>query len=373
MRCGSSNFKRTLWVLVLAGLTSCTREVTTAPPLAEAAAEDRECTDPSPWTDFTRVALRQSSPDSPEIVEWHALFDREAVDASIDVDVHKSTEPMTGTVALIGGRIMLSKGLTLKPGTEMDALDEPVLRMNLVRIILSRIFPSGPVGLSGEQRVERTDPVAVKNATASANIYIPGPWHVSGTATKLTDDRVTFDLTLTFPTGASAEASRTMLMSGELSMNDRPVFRDDDSLVGWTIYGIGPQETEQEASTIFDYGARSDHQARYKTIGDIRAFIAAENDPGFRDDSQDFTGFWKRKCVDAWGIQIMHSGDDGKYSIVFCGPGGCGDASEGRLSFITGDKHFEVVSQDEIIQIGQSGGRDTLYRCTKDTHPLLKY
>ena len=153
----------------------------------------------------------------------------------------------------------------------------------------------------------------------------------------------------------------------------RPVFRNSDSLHGWTTYGLGPQETKQGGSTTYDYGAKPQHARRFRTIGDIRAFIASENDPGVRDSTKDFTGFWKEKCNEAFGLQIKHYGDDGKYSIVFCGPGGCGDPSQSRLTFITGDKRYEVVSEEELIEIGRSGNRETYYRCTKDINPVLKY
>ena len=70
--------------------------------------------------------------------------------------------------------------------------------------------------------------------------------------------------------------------------------------------------------------------------------------------------------------QIMHHGSDGKYTIVFCGPGGCLDRSK-TTSFITGDKkHYEVVSADELAQINLYGSKTTYHRCTRDTHPILK-
>ena len=42
-----------------------------------------------------------------------------------------------------------------------------------------------------------------------------------------------------------------------------------------------------------------------------------------------------------------------------------------RPTFITGDKHYEVVSEDELIV--SWGSRETYRRCTKDTNPVLKY
>ena len=39
--------------------------------------------------------------------------------------------------------------------------------------------------------------------------------------------------------------------------------------------------------------------------------------------AEDYAGFWKGSCTDPFGISIKPAGDK-KYSISFCGPGGCG-------------------------------------------------
>jgi hypothetical protein len=60
--------------------------------------------------------------------------------------------------------------------------------------------------------------------------------------------------------------------------------------------------------------------ALYKTVADIRKKLAEDDYAGERDPSKNFTGFWKEDCDQAFGLQIMPHGTDGKYSIVFCGP-----------------------------------------------------
>jgi len=337
--------------------------------------KDPECGDPTAWANFTRVVLKQTSPGSSKVVEWHASFDHETNDMLIDTEMRGSNTLITGNIALVGGQIMLSKGLTLEPGCEIDSLDAPVLSIKLVMIVLGRVFPKGPAEVSGLRDIDRTDKIGIKYATASASGYIPAPWTVKGKVHKIAGGNVTFELALTFPLEQKEKntSTYTMTMIGELSMLNHAVFLDSDVLDGWTTYGIGPHQIKQEARTILDYGATPDKGTSYKTIGDIRAFIAAENHPGFKDSTKDFTGFWKEKCDQAFGLQIMHQGNEGKYSIVFCGPGGCGDPSESRLSFITGDKQYEVVSEDELVEVGRSGYRETYHRCTKETHPILKY
>jgi hypothetical protein len=336
---------------------------------------DPECDDVSAWTVFTKISLTQSVPGSTEAIEWVGLFDQKTLDVSIDIKTHGSKERMAGTVALVGGQVMITKGLTLRPGYEIDALDAPVLSMRLVMILLKRAFPKGPDTIKGTLDIDRTDKIGIKYATPSASGYIPAPWHLKGKVTRLPNGSLGFNLSLTIPSEQpdKQKGSSTINMQGEFAVLGRTVFLDTDSLDGWNTYGIGPQESKQGGRTVLDYGARPQKAKRYKTIGEVRALITEQNSPGVKDATKDFTGFWKTKCDNPFGLQVKHHGNEGKYSIVFCGPGGCGDPSTSRLTFITGDKAFEVVNENELIQIGQSGDRETYHRCTKDTNPILKY
>lgn len=343
--------------------------------VAAACDRDPECGDPTPWAGFTHIVLSQSVDGSSDQTEWRGSFDHESNDILIRSDMRGSDDSTSGSIAMIGGRIMLSKGLDMKPGYEIDYIDAPVLSIKLLMIVLGRVFPGGPDEIAGHRDIDRTDKLGIKYASASASGYIPAPWHAKGTIDKMPDDTMSFKLSLAFPrnTRNGNGEEYTINMEGELGMLDHELFRNSDPVVGWRIYGVGPYRIERAGSTIFDYGATPDNSAHYKTIGDIRTFIAAENDPGFKDSSKDFTGFWKEKCDQPFGLQIKHLGDEGKYSIVFCGPGGCGDTSHGRVSFITGDRSFEVVSEDELIEISRSGERETYLRCTRNPNPVLKY
>jgi hypothetical protein len=366
--CGTGPFviAKVFWLIVLFAM-----------PVAIPAScdEDPECDDVSAWAAFTRITLRASATDSGASVNWVGSFDQNTLDASIEIATHGSKEPMNGTVAVVGGHVMMTKGLQLEPGYEIDALDAPVLSMRLVMVLLSRVFPGGPDQVVGTRHIDRRDRVGIQYATPSANGYIPPPWRLKGRASRLSDGTVAFDMALSFSSEDQSKrrSNATMTLKGKLARLDRPVFSDTDSLDGWTTYGLGVQDTTQGSGTVVDYGAKPQTTARFKTIGDVRAFIAADNDPGTLDATKDFTGFWKTKCEDPFGLQIKHIGNGGKYSVVFCGPGGCGEPSTSRPTFITGDKWYEVVSEGELVQIGRSGGRETYYRCTKDTNPVLRY
>jgi hypothetical protein len=112
----------------------------------------------------------------------------------------------------------------------------------------------------------------------------------------------------------------------------------------------------------------------YKIVADIRNKIAADDYPGEPDPTMNFTGFWKQNCDNAFGLQIMPYGKDGKYSVTFCGPGGCGTVGDdGKNTFITQDPDYHVVSESELKIRNAKDEWDTYHRCTRDTHPVLKY
>jgi hypothetical protein len=306
-------------------------------------------------------------------MSWFGRFDHSSFDFSIDVDV-SHPKPMKGTIGMIGGRVMISKGLVLQRGYEIDALDGPVLSMKLATIVLGRAFPKGPDSIKGTVPLSYTGTRGIKFATPSAGGYIPVPWKAVGSVRSTASGAVAFDIALTMPADPRdpSKTSQTR-MKGELSMRSSPVFDDRARLDGWTIYGVGPQSEQRGDATVMDYGAKPTSEPKFKTIADVRSHIAAENHPGTPDVTKNFTGFWKNNCEQAFGLQIKPFGSDGKYSIVFCGPGGCGKPEDSRHSFITGDKRYEVVSEDELIEVDRDGKKERLLRCTKDTNPVLKY
>lgn len=335
--------------------------------------KDPECDDLSAWNRFGEYTLAFSLPNVPGAnADWTIHLDASENDMLIDTD-HRAAngEQKKGKIGLVGGRIMLSQGLELRRGYEIDALDGPVLELRLVLSVLSRVFPKGPDSVQGTVRVDYAGKAGIKYATPSASGYMPLPWHAAGEVRRQ-DDGLSYDLHITAPTRPGAPMKEyTMLVSGKLAGLEGPVFDDGGSLEGWTVYGLGVQAESEGGSTKYDYGAKPQGAGRARTFADLRSLIAAENDPGKRDPAKDFTGFWKEKCDQGFGLQVMPYGRDGKYSVVFCGPGGCGDPGASRPTFITGDRHYEVVSEDEIYMRG-AAGRTRFLRCTHDPHPVLK-
>ena len=335
--------------------------------------KDPECDMPGPWNKFTAVAMTSSQVGEPGTMSWKGTFDYESGDFLLDLDTQVPRLALKGAVGMIEGRIMLSKGLKLERGLEIDAVDGPVLSFRLATILLGRVFPAGPGSLPAKSGISHVGKTGIKFATASASGYVAPGWKLEGEVGKRGDGSVPFDLELTMRIDPQDEKKTMRLkMVGVFSNRSGPVFDDRMPLDGWIVYGVGPQSEKRGDSTVLDYGAKPRSDPAMRTVADIRRFIAAENHPGTPDATKDFTGFWKKKCENAFGLQVKR-GADGMYSIVFCGPGGCGDAADARRTYITGDRRFEVVSEDELVEISREGDKERIYRCTRETNPVLKY
>lgn len=344
------------------------------------ASSDETCGDPcgkpTPWDEFNKFELKVTAPKMPGYSSWKGTVDKNSSDIQIDVTISDGKKIAKGKIFMVGGRVMVTQGPVTEPGYEIDALDAPILEQELVFRLLGAALPNGPEGIKGVRGIDfKSEKTGIQYATPSAEGFVPAPWRVTGNINVVAPNVVEYQLRLTAagtggPAGRAGEYDASFV--GRLSKVASAKIDDSMPLGGWNLFGVGVQTRKEGNGTVMDYGA-APAPAAYKTVADIRKKIAADNYPGEADPSKNFTGFWKEDCEQAWGDQIMPYGADGKYSIVFCGPGGCGDpSSEGRITFITKDPHYEVISEDEIKE-RSADGWDTYRRCTRDTHPVLKY
>jgi hypothetical protein len=361
--------KRTLTVLVSILFVLCV-----APILSASTAQQQSCPEPCgkpTWQDFNGFSLKVITAGESGYAAYQGSFDEESHDIQVDIETSESGSIKKGKILMIGGRIMAMQGSIAKPGYEIDALDGAILQLQLVMKLLGRALPNGPGTIAVSRKVDHEDAKAgVQIATPSAEGMIEAPWRVVGELKRASDDVVEYDLTLTFPSKQNQETG-TISLSGKLFRTNNANIDDQLSLASWNVFGVGPQSRKQDGATIIDYNAAPE-TTRYKTVADVRKKLAADDNPGEPDTTKDFTGFWKTDCENAFGLQIKHHGTGGKYSIVFCGPGGCGSPEEGRKTFITKDPQFQVTSEDELKE-QTSDGWKTYRRCTRDTNPVLQY
>lgn len=86
----------------------------------------------------------------------------------------------------------------------------------------------------------------------------------------------------------------------------------------------------------------------------------------------DFTGFWKWRCSDDWGVQIKKQ-TGALFSVSFCGPGGCFEPGTWMPNTpIVGDPQYHYVNPTTLA-IQHGDGWQTLTKCTTNTNPVLDY
>ncbi len=192
---------------------------------------------------------------STDEARWQGEIDPKTNDFLIHADI-KGAQAMKGDVGMVAGRVMLSRGLELPRGSEIDAIDGPVLMYIMSQAVLKRVFAGGPASITREQVFDRTFDVGVKYATPSADSYIAPPWKVRGKAAR-SPDGITFEMSVT--PAAEQGKTYTMNLAGRLTTPTRPVFDDAMSLNGWKTYGVGVQTETQGSSTTYDFGAKPQH------------------------------------------------------------------------------------------------------------------
>jgi len=75
----------------------------------------------------------------------------------------------------------------------------------------------------------------------------------------------------------------------------------------------------------------------------------------FYDENYPYVGFWKKNCSDCFGLAIDKA-KDGKYSVSFCGPGGCHEPGTYRPdTTIVNDPLYRVIDNNNIEVKGMDG------------------
>ena len=328
------------------------------------------CGQPTGWNEFETVRLRMKQTGVNTPAQWFMQTSRANNDLQVEIDVPDPKVPQKGTIMMVEGLTLLTKGVGFVEGYEIDALDVPVLYIILTGKVLSRALPSGPGAVGVRHAVAHEDKkVGIKFATRSASGFISPPWSVSGKVVGNADGSHNFDLILRWTADNRAKVKRPLELSlvGQLIHNNDFKIDSNMSLIGWKVFGVGPIIETLEGSTRIDYGAKS-MKSKPKTIADIRAALAIENSPGEPEPSLNFVGFWKEKCTESFGLRIKPANRPHMYTVTFCGPGGCGDETNERETFIKGDKRYNIVSATEL-QVGSAQSQSTYKKCSESMLP----
>jgi len=161
-------------------------------------------------------------------------------DARITLDLHDGGAHTAGTILLIGGRWMLTRGFTSASQNEIEALDVAALNSQLVIVLLTAALPGGPPAPGPPQHVrfaEKTNPIRIATATKSAEYG--APWTVTGAvAVPDADAAATYQLSFTY---SGQGVAQTMEFEGSAGGAKSPVeLPDSMKLAGWKLRRLGP-------------------------------------------------------------------------------------------------------------------------------------
>ena len=179
-------------------------------------------------------------------------------------DFHLRTDD--GEMYVIGGQILLAKGVEMSLGKEIDAVDAPGLQVQLALKLLEKAVPAGPSSVRTTKSIdvsEATEPIEV--ATPSAGGAYAAPWQLKGTVKRVDAKRVAFDFQFKVE-----QAAQPFMLSGTWERaTPKPVFSDLLNISAWRAFTLGPHETKSGRGTILDYGAQ-ELPKRFATLGDAR-------------------------------------------------------------------------------------------------------
>jgi hypothetical protein len=134
----------------------------------------------SAWT-LTDIGVSLTMPGESSVVKTRLEVGADG-DGRVTIDISDGKQRTAGTILLVSGRWMLTQGLKLEPGAEIDYLDLAALNAQLVMALLNAALPTGPPAPGSSRTVsvaEKARPIQVNTSSASAEYGTP--WSVVGT------------------------------------------------------------------------------------------------------------------------------------------------------------------------------------------------
>jgi hypothetical protein len=221
------------------------------------------------WFSATKVSLRASyGNDFANVVMSMAT----GHDFRIDTSQRKGDKSYSGSLIVVAGKRLLTKGIPLEPGTEIDVLDGPVLYVRLVFELLCRGLPAGPASVKSVRKVnvaEDREPLVI-NTPSGTNGEFPAPWTLSGSV-RPDGAGIAFDLLL------ACNGLEPFRLKGSwtraAALLELP---DSMSLAGWRVFSLGVYSIPADGGTVTDYGAQ-EFGKPFLNLGAVRREVADSN------------------------------------------------------------------------------------------------
>jgi hypothetical protein len=192
-------------------------------------------------------------------------------DASVVINDPSAVGQQETRILLVAGRWMVTKGLIIEPGYEIDALDGPVLVMQTVTLLLDKAVPAGPDTIQSQIAIDLIEKLqSLRVNTQSAEGEYPAPWQVKGTVVRRSPTIIAFDLNFVCK-AEDTGGTQSIHYAGTWERDPvTPALSEQMSLKGWQVFWVGPSKRrDRDGATIIDYGAQQ-RNAGYATLADLR-------------------------------------------------------------------------------------------------------
>ena len=231
---------------------------------------------PSPWTDFADYTLTVKVPPKGDTGTWKFRTFADPAAVIVDLDTPGPKGRIKGTILLVGGQAIATRGFALESGYEVDPLDVAILNLKILTQLLDTAAPGGPPALKGKLAVNASDAkTPIIAFTPGATARFNAPWALKGSLERIDANSVAFRLELDVAgTDKPAERARWTFSGNASGTQAGRVLDGAMTLSGWAVHGLASaQPATQQSHTSLRFGARR-LPGPFATLKDLRAALA---------------------------------------------------------------------------------------------------
>jgi hypothetical protein len=231
----------------------------------------------SDWARGNRLLIGVTQPRAGFSAQWR--FDRaDNGDILLEKDEQRAGQTTVGAVLLVGSGALAVRELRVERGHELDALNGPLLMLQLVLRLLERAVPSGPAGLTSDVQVEladKQDGIRVTGVGAEGEFF--APWRLKGVVGPGGNGQVKFELEFSSSSAAAGRAPYEVSIAGIWQHAKPSLFLAETySLRGWRVYQLKP--VLKPRGMINTLGLGTSPPLAFTNVGDLRRSVAQWGD-----------------------------------------------------------------------------------------------
>ncbi|MDH5264054.1 MAG: hypothetical protein OEX21_04780 [Betaproteobacteria bacterium] len=231
---------------------------------------------PSPWAEMADYTITTKVPPKGDTGTWKIRAFADPADVVVDLDTPGAKGRTKGSLMLVGGQAIATKGFTSEKGFEVDPLDVAILNLKVLTRLLDAAAPGGPASVKGKVAVDAGDEKApIYAATPTASATFRAPWKLKGTVERVDAGTIAFRLEIDVPSGDKPGERVKWSYSGQAAGDPRGrVLEGSTSLAGWSVYSLAPPKNDKPKShTSIRFGTTK-LPGPFATVKDLRAALA---------------------------------------------------------------------------------------------------